>query len=75
MIFCIILGYDLRTVIEYGDILEKAGFKDVEAYNNSPMFIDILKSEQRFFKSTRESFIKVNYKYIIYCFLKYISLG
>ncbi|KAG7166034.1 phosphomethylethanolamine N-methyltransferase-like [Homarus americanus] len=50
-------GYDLRTVPEYGRVLEQAGFKDVQAVDLTQTFISVLTSELKYFEPTREAFI------------------
>ncbi|KAF2369029.1 S-adenosyl-L-methionine-dependent methyltransferase [Trinorchestia longiramus] len=51
-------GYDLRTVKEYGGILEKCGYKNVVAEDKTKDFISILGDELRRFEPTKETFIK-----------------
>merc|ERR1711893_169002 len=43
-------GYNLLTVKEYGRTLERAGFSDVEALDNSKYFIEILNGEVQKFE-------------------------
>lgn len=50
-------GYDLRTVKEYGKLIEQAGFKDVQANDASKLFLDVLKTELKFFETTQKAFI------------------
>jgi len=50
--------YDLHTVSGYGDILERCGFKNVNAMNKSGLMIDIMKMELGKFNKIRSKFIE-----------------
>jgi len=62
-------GYDLRTVAQYGQVLEGAGYKDVVATDLSKKFIEILQRELRDFKASKASFLKdfseEDYRYLV----------
>jgi len=51
-------GYDLRTVKEYGSIIESVGFHDVGANDVTDMFEDILRRELKKFSSTKTQFLE-----------------
>jgi len=51
-------GYQLVTVQEYGNVLKKVGFKNVQAIDKTAEFISILKMEMEKFKPTKDKFIK-----------------
>ncbi|KAK8752211.1 hypothetical protein OTU49_012513 [Cherax quadricarinatus] len=51
-------GYDLRTVREYEQVLQEAGYTQVEAVDLTKTFISILTTELMYFEPTREAFIK-----------------
>ncbi|XP_018024050.1 phosphomethylethanolamine N-methyltransferase [Hyalella azteca] len=50
-------GYDLRTVKEYGKILQDAGFTGVDAQDATARFIAILGEELARFEPTKKTFI------------------
>merc|ERR1711973_631474 len=50
--------YDLHTVTGYGDILEKCGFRNVNAMNKTGLMIDIMKMELGKFANIKKSFIE-----------------
>jgi len=62
-------GYDLRTVKEYGQVLEAAGYKNVQALDMTQTFLDVLTNELKYFEPTKEAFIKdysaEDYSYIV----------
>lgn len=49
--------YDLHTVKEYGQILEQAGFKDVQALDKTGMMMDVLKNELIYFNKIKPKFV------------------
>ncbi|KAG0714967.1 Phosphoethanolamine N-methyltransferase [Chionoecetes opilio] len=51
-------GYDLRTVREYGEVVEQAGFQAVQAEDLTHTFITILNNELKYFEPQRKAFIK-----------------
>ncbi|KAF0303339.1 Phosphoethanolamine N-methyltransferase 1 [Amphibalanus amphitrite] len=51
-------GYHLLTVPQYGEVLRKVGFQDVEAIDNSASFLDILRAELDKFVPQKEEFVK-----------------
>jgi len=51
-------GYNLLTVKDYGATLERAGFGDVEAKDNTDYFIEILKSELSRYKPKKADVLK-----------------
>merc|ERR1712061_806713 len=51
-------GYQLVTVQEYGNVLKKVGFKNVQAIDKTAEFISILKMEMKKFKPIKDQFIK-----------------
>jgi len=51
-------GYQLVTVQEYGNVLKKVGFKNVQAIDKTAEFISILKMEMDKFKPTKDKFIR-----------------
>jgi phosphoethanolamine N-methyltransferase len=51
-------GYQLVTVWEYSNILERSGFEEVTVIENTDKFVDILKEETGLFRKQRSSFIK-----------------
>ncbi|MPC62829.1 Phosphoethanolamine N-methyltransferase [Portunus trituberculatus] len=53
------VGYDLRTVQEYGDVVKQAGFQEVQAVDLTQIFISILTNELKYFQPQRKAFIKV----------------
>jgi len=50
-------GYDLHTVEGYGKIIEKAGFTQVEATDNTNLMVDILKKELDKFAVIKDKFV------------------
>jgi len=52
-------GYHLLTVPDYGAVLSKVGFADVEAKDVTSYFIEILHKEMKYFGDQKEGFIKV----------------
>jgi len=62
-------GYDLRTVAQYGQVLEGAGYKNVVAKDVSDKFLETLQRELRDFKANRQDFLKdfseEDYQYIV----------
>merc|ERR1711936_1096027 len=50
--------YDLHTVKEYGQILEQAGFKDVQALDKTGMMMDVLKNELVYFNKIKSKFVQ-----------------
>lgn len=52
-------GYHLLTVRDYGAILSKVGFKNVEAKDVTDYFVQILHKEMDHFAPQKEEFIKV----------------
>jgi len=62
-------GYNLLTVPEYGATLQRAGFSDVEAVDNTKYFIQILKDEMERFQPMREKVAKeysaADFQYIV----------
>jgi hypothetical protein len=53
-------GYNLLTVANYGKVIEKVGFSDVEAIDKTEQFIDVLENEICKFKLMKDGFIQVN---------------
>merc|ERR1711974_384424 len=51
-------GYFLPTVVEYGKIVESAGFSQVVAKDASDQFLAVLKSEVTKFQGFRDEFLK-----------------
>lgn len=51
-------GYHLLTVPDYGDVLSKVGFVNVQATDVTPYFVEILQKEMQFFSGQKEEFIK-----------------
>lgn len=51
-------GYDLRTVKNYGRVLEACGFRNVEAHDLTGRFREILAEELANFEPTKDTFIK-----------------
>ena len=62
-------GYHLKTVPEYGKVLENAGFVDVQAKNYTKEFVDVLKRELGEFtakkKAIIEEFSQKDFDYIV----------
>lgn len=52
-------GYHLLTVSDYGSILSKVGFQNVEAKDVTDYFVQILHKEMDHFAPQKEDFIKV----------------
>jgi len=50
--------YDLHTVTKYGEMLEKCGFKKVNAMNKAGLMIDIMKMELGKFANVKRKFIE-----------------
>lgn len=50
--------YHLLTPADYGKLLEKAGFVDVKAIDNTKRFIEVLTSERARFESDKNTFLK-----------------
>jgi len=50
--------YNLTTVKQYGSLLEKAGFTDVQAIDSTDKFIQILRTEVNRFQKKKEDFLK-----------------
>ena len=61
-------GYNLLTVPEYGRTLEKAGFANVRAVDNTDYFIEILQGELAKFEPMKEEVARdyslADYEYI-----------
>lgn len=51
-------GYHLLTVTDYGSILSKVGFKNVEAKDVTDYFVEILHKEMKYFSDQKEDFIQ-----------------
>ncbi|KAJ6644490.1 Phosphoethanolamine N-methyltransferase 3 [Pseudolycoriella hygida] len=51
-------GYFLLSVNEYGNLLQKVGFANVEADDKTGQFIDILKDELKRFKEGKKGFLQ-----------------
>jgi len=51
-------GYHLLTVPDYGDVLSKVGFVNVQATDVTSYFVEILHKEMAFFSGQKEEFIK-----------------
>ncbi|RXG72966.1 Phosphoethanolamine N-methyltransferase [Armadillidium vulgare] len=51
------IGYFLTTVNEYGDIIQKAGFSQVNSYDLSQKFLSILEDELKYFLPSKEAFV------------------
>merc|ERR1711913_80213 len=49
--------YDLHTVKEYGQILEQAGFKDVQALDKTGMMMEVLRNELVYFNNIKSKFV------------------
>ena len=47
------------TVPQYGDVLRRVGFQDVEAIDKSADFLEILRAELENFVPQQEEFVKV----------------
>ena len=56
-------GYHLLTVADYGALLGKVGFKEVEAKDVTDYFVEILHKEMNYFVPQKEEFIKVILKF------------
>ncbi|CAB3369821.1 Hypothetical predicted protein [Cloeon dipterum] len=50
-------GYRLLTVPQYGKLLEEAGWKEVEAVDNTKEFVAVMKRELELLSSIKDSFI------------------
>jgi len=50
--------YNLTTVKQYGALLQKAGFTDVQATDSTDRFIQILRTEVDRFQNKKEDFLK-----------------
>ncbi|XP_027058769.1 phosphoethanolamine N-methyltransferase-like isoform X2 [Pocillopora damicornis] len=50
--------YHLLAPADYGKLLEKVGFVDVKAIDNTKRFIEVLKSERKRFETDRDIFLK-----------------
>jgi len=50
-------GYKLETVKGYGDVIKKAGFRDVVASDKSGLMVEVLKKELDKFVSIKEKFV------------------
>lgn len=50
--------YSITTVSNYGKILEKVGFAEVKAEDNSNRFIEVLNTEMQHFENEKGDFIK-----------------
>ena len=53
--------YTLLTVLDYGKVMEKVGFRNVSAMDRTKQFITVLQNELEKFKGMKEEFIKVTY--------------
>jgi len=51
-------GYQLLTPEGYKNVLEGAGFTNVEACDITPMFVEVLRGEMERFKPTKDAFVK-----------------
>jgi len=49
--------YTMLTIPEYGNLLEKVGFINVEAQNRTEQFIDILQTELKQFEEKKQEFV------------------
>jgi len=50
--------YKLLTVKEYGKLIQKAGFVDVDAVDSTPLMIEMLEQEQDKFNGMKDEFIE-----------------
>lgn len=50
--------YNLLTPADYGKLLEKVGFVDVKAIDNTERFVEVLRSERKRFETDKEIFLK-----------------
>jgi len=50
-------GYKLETVKGYGDVLKKAGFRDVIASDKSGLMVEVLNKELDKFVSIKDKFV------------------
>jgi len=51
-------GYHLLTVEDYGGVLRRAGFHDVQAIDKTSYFVDILHKEMKSFTTQKDDFVK-----------------
>ena len=51
-------GYHLLTPADYGQVLSKVGFVDVQAEDVTPYFVEILHKEMKGFAEQKEEFIR-----------------
>jgi len=51
-------GYTLLTVPDYGKVLSKVGFKNVQAIDKTSSFVSILSNELKKFATEKEEFLK-----------------
>lgn len=52
-------GYQLLTVTRYGKLLEGAGWKQVQAIDNTKDFVYVMDRELKLLNSIKDEFIKV----------------
>jgi phosphoethanolamine N-methyltransferase len=52
-------GYQLLTVVKYGKVLENAGWKQVQAIDNTTDFVNVLNRELNLLVGIKNEFIKV----------------
>ena len=51
----------MHSVADYGKIIEKVGFENVEAVDKTDDFIKILSNELKLFEDIKENFMAVRY--------------
>ena len=53
-------GYNLHTILEYGNIVQDAGFRFVSAVDETDFMVKMLQEELVKLANMKEDFIKVN---------------
>ena len=53
-------GYNLHTILEYGNIVQEAGFRFVSAVDETDFMVKMLQEELVKLANMKDEFIKVN---------------
>jgi len=56
-------GYQLLTVPKYGKKLEEAGWKQVQATDNTKEFVSVMERELKLLIDIKDAFVQVQNKY------------
>ena len=56
-------GYNLHTILEYGKIVQDAGFRNVSAVDETDFMVKMLHEELEKLANMKEAFIKVQWRF------------